>query len=213
MPNLGNDQFCFTEQAFSLEVEPRLPAPPLPGLAEAPAEPTPEGSFEKHWLKTLAHVLTEEIQELYSSEKMLGAIAPQIADAASGKILRAFSEHDTEQNREHLNRLAQIQQMLGLAADGRVCLSMEGMILGLQETVQENRRGRDLDERLVGVLHRIKHFEVSTYCGARDFAQLLGLEPVVILLQKTLDEELAMETRLANYLEMIIASSGESKWR
>jgi len=211
MPSYPNNYFY--DQAFSLELEPGPSASTLPGLAEAPSEPTREGSFEKHWLQTLAHVLTDEIQEISSAENMLAAIAPRIGTVAHGKILRAFCEHDIEQNREHRKRLAQIQQSLGLVPDGRICLTMEGMILGLQETIQENRPGVELDERLAGVLHRVKHYEVAAYCGARDFAQLLGLESVALSLQKTLDENQKMETHLANYLEMILACSGEAKWR
>lgn len=176
----------------------------LPGLAEAPSEPTPEGSFEKHWLRTLAHVLTEEVQELYSAEKMLGDTLPMMALASADPILRATCEVHLEHTAEHLRRLEQVQQMLGLAGDGRTCLTMEGLLIGLREIIEENRPGPSRDRALVDVARKIKHFEVAGYCGARDFAQLLGLAPVVEILQKTLDEESTLEAKFANLEELMV---------
>ncbi|HVU37279.1 MAG TPA: DUF892 family protein [Opitutales bacterium] len=180
------------------------PLTALPGLAEAPSEPTAEGSFEKHWLRTLAHVLTEEVQELYSAEKLLGEVLPMMALASADPVLRATCEVHLEHTSEHLRRLECVQEILGLAADGRNCLTMEGLLIGLRETIEENRPGPSRDRALVEAARKIKHFEVAGYCGARDFAQLLGLAPVVEILQKTLDEESTLEAKFANLEELMV---------
>lgn len=176
----------------------------LPGLAEAPVEPTPEGSFEKHWLRTLAHVLTEEIQELYSAEKMLGEIMPMMTLACTDPILRATCEIHLDRTIQHLHRLEEVHKMLGLTPDGRICETMEGLLLGLRETIEENRPGNSRDLALLIAARKIKQFEVAGYCGARDFAQLLGLGPVTDSLQATLDEETTLDGKFAN-LESLMA--------
>ncbi len=174
----------------------------LPGLAEAQGEPTPTGSFEQHWLHTLAHVLTEEVQELYSSEKLLIDAQNLLLQGVEDKIFQAVCEVQADQAREQLRRLAQVQHTLGLQPDGRVCLTMEGLLMGLQETVAENKSGPARDARLVEIARKIKQFEVAGYCSARDFAQLLGLAAVADLLQKSLDEETSMDARLGNLGEI-----------
>lgn len=176
----------------------------LPGLAEAPNESTPEGSFEKHWLRTLAHVLTEEIQELYSAEKLLRAAIPAMTGACADPLLCTTCGILLDRTVQHMRRLEEVMKMLGLTQDGRTCLTMQGLLVGVQETIEENRTGSGRDQALMAAARKIKHFEVAGYCGARDFAQLLGLGPVTDLLQKTLDEETALEAKFANLEEIMV---------
>jgi ferritin-like metal-binding protein YciE len=178
---------------------------PLPGLAEARQETSPEGSFEQHWLHTLAHVLTEEIQELHSAEKMLDAALPAMTEACADPILRAVAEINRDLAHTQAQRLEAVQQMLGRVCDGRTNLAMEGLLVGLHEMIEENRPGQSRDACLVGVARRIKHHEIAAYCSARDFAQLLGLAPVAELLQKTLDEETTLEAKFTNLEQLMIA--------
>jgi len=201
-PNIQFDYFG-DDAASPPTMDQRLEQhPTLPGLAEAASETSAAGTFEQHWLHTLAHVLTDEIQELCSLEKMLAASLGNIGRAATDKIFRAVCEIQAEQSREQFQRLEQVQQSLGQQPDGRACPTMEGLLMGLQETIAENEAGPVRDERLVEIARKIKQYEVAGYCSARDFAQLLGLMPVAELLQKSLDEKTAMEARLGNIAEL-----------
>jgi len=177
----------------------------LPGLVEAPVETSPEGSFEKHWLKTLAHVLIEEVQELHSAEKQLSETLPNLTTACSDPILRAICETHFDSAREHLRRIQLVQNILGQSPDGRTNQSMEGLVLGLHETIAENHWGSSRDAALIVVVRKIKHYESAAYCSARDFAQLLGLGPVAEILQKTLDDEITLEAKFANLGELMTA--------
>ncbi len=197
-PNfLGDDSIRFS----------RISAPQADwssSVTGATREATPSGSFEKHWLRTLAHVLTEEIQELYSAEAMLLKAIPMMIPASADLILRKSCEIHLESTLLHLRRLEHVMQMLGLAFDGRTCLAMEGLVQGLRETIQENQAGACRNLAMISAARKIKQFEVSSYCDARDFAQLLGLGPVIDLLQNTLDEETMTEAKYAN-LEVLMA--------
>jgi len=189
-----------------------LPAPPdetLPGLAQARSEPTREGAFEKHWLQTLAHVLTDEVHELHGAESLLLNTLPSVAVATSNHMLRAICEIQLDQTQEHVRRLNQVFDILGLVPDGRTGMAMEGMLVGLHEIIKENRPSPARDCGLVYAAHKIKHHEVVSYCSARDFAQLLGIEAVAQLLQKTLDEESLMEARLARVADLISSQNSE----
>jgi ferritin-like metal-binding protein YciE len=180
-----------------LEATQRFASIHLPGLAEAPDESSHEGAFERHWLRTLAHVLVEEIHELYHIEKMLQDDLAQVAFAVSEPILRFLSQIHAKQTTEQLRRLDQVHQMLGQLPGSRDCLEMDGLLVGLQETIAENQPGRPRDLALLLVTHQIMQREITGYCNARDYAQLLGLEPVAALLQQSLVEETSLHHRLA----------------
>ena len=185
----------------------------LPGLAEAPTEPSSEGAFEKHWLHTLAHVLTEEIQELISAEKQVAAMLPRLAQAAADPILWAICQAEALQSVRQGQRLERMQALLGQQSDGRVCQQIENLVLGLEEIISENQPGRPRDLALVAAARKIKQFEIAGYCSARDFAQLLGLGAVVELLQQTIDDQTAMDARLGIYGEILATQSGQSEFR
>jgi ferritin-like metal-binding protein YciE len=205
--NLSQDFFC-QDTAGPFAVELRAPITTLPGLAEAPTEPTAPGSFEKHWLHTLAHALTEEIQELFSAEKQMTAMLSRLAQASDDSVLRIIYEAEAAQSAAHGQRLARVQEMLGQQPDGRTCLQIESLLLGAEETIAENDAGLARDLALVAATRKVKQFEIAGYGSARDFAQLLGLGPVADLLQQTLDEQAATDARLGLFGEILAAQMG-----
>jgi ferritin-like metal-binding protein YciE len=186
---------------------------PLPGLAHAPTEPTPQGAFEKHWLHTLAHVLTNEMQELLSMELQLRDILPQMALAVEDPILRAVCQIHSEQTVEQLRRLERAQEILKLLPDGRTCEGMAALLQGLRENITENQPGLTRDLGLVEAARKIKQFELTSYSNARDFAQLLGMGAVMNLLQTTLNEEIKMAARFGAAHEMLCAYLGSPEFR
>jgi ferritin-like metal-binding protein YciE len=211
-PNYSTD-FFGEDATGSIAVELRAPVTTLPGLAEAPTEPTAAGSFEKHWLHTLAHALTEEIQELISAEKQVTAILPSLRQAATDTVLQIICEAEIAQSASHLQRLARVQEMLNQQPDGRICPQIESLLWGVEETIAENNAGAGRDLALVEAARKVKQFEVAGYCSARDFAQLLGLGPVADLLQLTLDEEAATNSRLGIFGEILAAQMSLPEYR
>jgi ferritin-like metal-binding protein YciE len=185
----------------------------LPGLADAPTELTAEGAFEKNWLQTLAHVLTEEIQELFSAEKRVAGMLPRLAQAADNSMLRIIGVAGAAQSASHCQRLEHIQEILGLRPDGRTCEQIENLLQGMEETIAENSAGLTRDLALAAIARKIEQLQVSGYCSARDFAQLLGLGPVAELLQQTVDEEAAVAARLGLLSEILAAKTGVLEYR
>jgi ferritin-like metal-binding protein YciE len=52
------------------------------------------------------------------------------------------------------------------------------------------------DAALIGAAQRVEHYEIAAYGTARTFAELLGLNEAVNLLQQTLDEEKETDSKL-----------------
>jgi ferritin-like metal-binding protein YciE len=52
------------------------------------------------------------------------------------------------------------------------------------------------DAALIAAAQRVEHYEIAGYGCARTFAELLGHQEVVDLLQETLDEEKATDEKL-----------------
>jgi Domain of unknown function (DUF892) len=60
-----------------------------------------------------------------------------------------------------------------------------------------------MDAGLIGAAQRVEHYEIAAYGTARSFAELLGEQEHVSLLQETLDEEKETDQKLTTLSEDI----------
>jgi manganese catalase len=91
----------------------------------------------------LKELLVEELQDLLHAEMQLTKALPEMADAAhNSKLKEAFEKH-LEQTQEHVARLNEAFELLGVKAQPKPCKAMAGLIEEGKETIQE---GEEKDE-------------------------------------------------------------------
>lgn len=152
---------------------------------------------------SLKELYVEELKDLYSAETQLTKALPKMAKAATSEDLsKAFSDH-LEQTRGHVSRLEQIFKGLGESPKGKKCKGMEGLITEGSETIDEDPGDEELDAGLIAAAQRVEHYEIAAYGCVRTYAQLLGEDSAVPLLEETLKEEKAADTKLTELSENI----------
>jgi ferritin-like metal-binding protein YciE len=107
--------------------------------------------------------------------------------AESAELRGAFEEH-LEITRAHVSRLEEVFKLLGVAARGKTCEGMKGLIEEGQEAMEE-MEGTVLDAALIASAQKVEHYEIATYGTLATFAEVLGMEDAKDLLGQTLDEE------------------------
>lgn len=159
---------------------------------------------------SLRELYIDELRDLYSAETQLTKALPKMAKASSNTKLRyAFEEH-LRQTSEHVSRLEQIFDMLQEKPTGKKCLGMEGLVKEGAETVREEYDGAVMDAGIIGAAQRVQHYEIAAYGTAREFAQLLGEDEHVSLLEQTLEEEKETDQKLTQLAEEINSQAQES---
>lgn len=149
-------------------------------------------------LETLEDVFHHELKDLYSAETQLLDALPEIANAAESDTLRGAIEMHLEETREHVRRLEEVADMLGMEIRGETCEAMEGLIQEGEELLEDNDSGEALDAALIASCQRVEHYEIAAYGSAATFANELGHEGAARLLGKTLDEEKAADKKLTD---------------
>ena len=145
---------------------------------------------------SLQELYVDELKDLYSAETQLVKALPKMAKAAGNSELKhAFEEH-LRQTSEHVSRLEQIFEQLGEKASGKKCLGMEGLVKEGSETMKEDYSKDVKDAAIIGAAQRVEHYEMAGYGTARAFAELLGEEEHVRLLERTLEEEEQADEKL-----------------
>lgn len=155
--------------------------------------------------KAFADLLELELKDVYSAEKQLTKALPKMAKAAMNEELKEAFETHLEETEGQIERLEKIFKALDIAF-GRVekCKAMEGLIEEGKEIMEEDLEPAVLDAALICAAQKVEHYEIAAYGCARTFAQQLGHEDVVGLLQETLDEEEATDKKLTQIAESIV---------
>jgi len=140
-------------------------------------------------LNTLRDLYVDELKDLYSAEKQLVKAIPKMVNAASdSELKRAFTDH-LKKTEGHVERLERIFADLNASPSGKKCVGMEGIIKEADELIGEKPEPGVLDAALISKAQHVEHYEMAGYGTVRTYADQLGEEEHVSLLQQTLDEE------------------------
>jgi ferritin-like metal-binding protein YciE len=152
---------------------------------------------------SMRQLYIDELRDLYNAETQLVKALPKMAKASSNSELRQGFEEHLRQTSEQVSRLEQIFEMLDEKPTGKKCLGMDGLVKEAAETIKEDYEDAAKDAAIIGAAQRIEHYEIAGYGTVRTFAQLLGEDVQVNLLEQTLEEERQTDQELTQLAEEI----------
>ena len=153
--------------------------------------------------ENLQELFVEELKDIYDGEKQLTKALPKMAKATENEELRAAFEEHLEITRMQIGRLEEIFKTLGMAARGKTCKGMKGLIEEGQEKMEELEEGSTMDAALIGSAQKVEHYEIATYGTLATFAEVLGLDDAKDLLGQTLEEEKEADEKLTTIASQI----------
>ena len=146
--------------------------------------------------ENLHELFVDELKDIYDAEKQLTKALPKMAKAADSEDLRAAFEEHLEITRMQVNRLEEVFKSLGMAARGKTCAGMKGLIEEGQEKMSELDQGPTLDAALIASAQKVEHYEIASYGTLATFAEIMGHQDAKDLLGQTLDEEKEADEKL-----------------
>ena len=160
--------------------------------------------------QALKELYIDELKDIYNAESQLVKALPKMAKAANSGELRTGFEQHLEQTRGHVQRLEQIFKELGEKPSGKKCKGMEGLVAEGQEMMGEDFEDDVMDAALISAAQRVEHYEIAAYGTVRTYAELLGEDTAVQLLEQTLEEEKETDQKLTDMAsEINVRAMGE----
>ena len=101
--------------------------------------------------------------------------------------------------------------MIDKKPQGKKCAAIEGIIEEGQEIMKEYKASPALDAGLLAAAQSVEHYEISRYGTLRTWAEELGLDDAVKLLQETLDEEEATDEALTELAEAVVNQEAQAE--
>ena len=131
------------------------------------------------------------------------ALTTMASSATRPELQQAFEMHQ-QQSQQQSQRLEQIFESLGQSPNGKVCKGIYGIIGEGKEAIKTKSKGAVLDTALIVGAQRVEHHEIAGYGTVRTWANLLGREQDVALLQQSLDEEGETDKKLTKLAESLV---------
>ena len=140
-------------------------------------------------ITNLEQLYYDQLRDIYSAEKQLIASLPEMAKHASNDELRdAFTTH-LEETRGQKDRLQRIFGRHGQEPEGEECDAMRGLIKEAGKHLTDTTPGSVRDAVLIASANRVEHYEIAAYGVAKAFADCLGFDEDVKLLDQSIEEE------------------------
>jgi len=155
-------------------------------------------------IENMEDLFMEQIEDLYDAEKRLIKALPKMAEASTSSQLRQAFESHLEQTKGHASRLERIFGELGKDAKTQTCDAMKGLISEGEDMISDIEESPLRDAGLIAAANRVEHYEIAAYGSAKAFAQALGRNSAVALLEQTLQEEKEADQKLTRLAESMI---------
>lgn len=151
-------------------------------------------------MEALEKLFRDELADLYDAEQQILKALPKMIDAASATELKNALQQHRKVTEGQVKRLEQIFRTEGKPAQKK-CKGMAGLIAEGQEMLDEDFEDDVRDAAIIGAAQRVEHYEIAAYGTVRTFAEHLGKDAAVELLQETLDEEKEADELLTQIAE------------
>jgi ferritin-like metal-binding protein YciE len=154
--------------------------------------------------KTLDDLFHDTLKDIYYAEKKILTALPKMAKAAHSDELRAaFEKHERETGGQ-VGRLEKVFALIEQPARGKKCDAIEGILEEGKEIMTEYKGSPALDAGLLAAAQAVEHYEISRYGTLKAWAEKLGLQQAVRLLDQTLTEEKSTDEALTELAEVAV---------
>jgi len=161
--------------------------------------------------KQLDELFHDTLKDIYYAEKKILSALPKMAKAAQNADLRAAFEKHKDETEGQVARLEQVFELIEEKPQGKKCAAIEGILEEGQEIIKEYKGSPALDAGLLAAAQAVEHYEISRYGTLRTWAEELGLDDAMKLLQETLDEEEATDEALTELAEQVVNQEGQAE--
>jgi ferritin-like metal-binding protein YciE len=153
------------------------------------------GLFTKD-IETMDDLLLHGVMDIYYAENQIIKSLPKLIDKATNRDLSKGLRDHLEETKGQVARLEQVFKKLGKEPQGVNCPAIDGLISEADEVAGEVADKDVLDAAIVGAA-QVEHYEIARYGTLIAWAEILGHDDIIRLLNTNLKEEKAADKKLS----------------
>jgi len=152
-------------------------------------------------IKSVQDLFINELRDIYYAEKQIVQALPEMIEKAKDPGLKQGFEAHLGETKNHVKRLEQVFKMHGVEAKGVECPAIDGIIEEADEIAGEVDDTKVLDAALIAEAQAVEHYEITRYGTLIAWAKQLGRQDCASVLEETLKEEKAADSKLTSLAE------------
>jgi ferritin-like metal-binding protein YciE len=154
------------------------------------------GLFTKD-IATMDDLLLHGLKDIYYAENQIIKSLPKLIEKATNRDLSKGLKDHLEETKNQVARLDQVFKKLGEEPKGVQCPAIDGLIKEADELAGEVADKNVLDAAIVGSAQAVEHYEIARYGTLIAWAECVGHDDIVRLLNTNLTEEKAADKKLS----------------
>ena len=155
-------------------------------------------------LENLSELFYNELRDIYSAERQIVKALPKmIKNASSPQLTKALEMH-LQETEKQVERIESAFDDTGKAARAKMCEGMKGLLKEGEEMLKEKAEPEVMDAAIIASAQKVEHYEISSYGTVRAFAEQLGRQDAIKLLNQSLDEEYGADRKLSAIAESMV---------
>ena len=149
--------------------------------------------------KTLNESFVQEIQLLWSAEKLLTEAIPMLIAKAKHPALKKSLAFHLAETDQHKVALEMICKQLGFDHEGNFNTNLKTILDEGEKAISKVQAEESLDETIIEGALKVEQFEMAAYESAATTAEKLAYKPIASRLRLIREEEQQADTKL-NFL-------------
>ncbi|MEZ0327071.1 MAG: ferritin-like domain-containing protein [Fimbriimonas sp.] len=135
------------------------------------------------------------IKDIHNAEKQIEKALPKVIKKASDPgLVQALTNH-LEETKNQSKMVEEVAKMCGFKHTGKVCHGMKGIIEEAAEHLGE-KPGPLLDAMIISAAQKVEHYEICGYGTAKAWAQQLGYNEAVPMIEQIEQQEKNADQKL-----------------
>jgi ferritin-like metal-binding protein YciE len=160
--------------------------------------------------KSLDELFHDTLKDIYFAEKKLTTALPKMSKAAQSPDLKAAFAKHAKETEGQVRRLESVFKIIDKKPQGKKCEAIIGLTKEGDEVAKDYKGSPALDAGLLAAAQAVEHYEISRYGTLKAWAQELGLNEAVRLLDATLSEEKNTDVALTELAESAVNQHAEA---
>jgi ferritin-like metal-binding protein YciE len=148
-------------------------------------------------IETMDELLLHGLKDIYYAENQIVKSLPKLIEKATNRELTNGLKDHLEETKNQIGRLDQVFKKLGQEPQGVTCPGIDGLISEADEVAGEVADKDVLDAAIVGSAQAVEHYEIARYGTLIAWAESLGHDDIIRLLNTNLNEEKAADKKLS----------------
>ncbi len=160
-------------------------------------------------MKTLTDLFLDGLKDMYYAEQQLVKALPELAKATTNGELREAIEKHLVETEGHVQKIEGVFEAFDQPPKAKKCAAILGIIKEAEEIVSENKKSPTINAAIIFAGQKAEHYEIASYGTLREWAQILGNDRAVNLIEEILDEEKAADKTLTDLAVSVVNVSAD----